>query len=196
MTVLLDYGMGNLRSVQKAVEFLGYPIRVQTDLAGATKLIIPGVGAFGAAMERLRPLRDEIRAYAAQGSPLLGICLGQQLLFETSEEIGEHEGLGLLGGHVRYFRPVPGLKVPHMGWNALDWAEHEALGYGMVNGGQVYFVHSLVTDCAEPTDVSAWCAYGERFAAAVRRKNVWGTQFHPEKSGAIGLSILENFLKC
>lgn len=195
MIVVLYYGMGNLRSVERAIAWLGFESRVQTNLEGASKLILPGVGAFGAAMERLSPLASDIRAFAASGSPLLGICLGQQLLFETSEELGEHRGLGLLGGSVRYFRPTSDLKVPHMGWNALRFRDSE-MGAGIDSEDQVYFVHSLVTVPDDPRDVAAETEYGETFASAVRRGNVWGTQFHPEKSGTVGLHILKNFLTC
>lgn len=196
MTVILDYGMGNLRSVERAVAHLGFESRVQSDLAGASRLIIPGVGAFAAAMERLEPLRDEIRAFAASGAPLLGICLGQQLLFETSEEGGsETPGLGLLAGRVRYFPSDMGLKVPHIGWNALSFRPGSIFGAGFPEGGQVYFVHSLYTDCLDTSDTAATCTYGIEFAAAVERGNVWGAQFHPEKSGDLGLGLLKNFLE-
>lgn len=196
MTVILDYGMGNLRSVERAVAHLGYESRVQTNLAGASRLIIPGVGAFAAAMERLLPLRDEIRALAKSGAPLLGICLGQQLLFETSEEGGsETVGLGLIEGRVRYFPSDMGLKVPHIGWNALKFRADSVFGAGFPDGGQVYFVHSLYTACLFSRDVAARCTYGIEFDAAVERANVWGAQFHPEKSGDLGLGLLRNFLE-
>lgn len=193
MIVVLDYGMGNLRSVEKAIDFLGYPCSVQTNLAGATKLVIPGVGAFAKAMENLGSLADEVRAYARDGKPLLGICLGQQLLFEESEEMGCARGLGLLPGCVRYLPKSEGLKVPHMGWNTLKIRDRVFLN-GIDAGSQVYFVHSLYTECADPDCVAATTEYGIEFPAAVRKGNVWGTQFHPEKSGIIGLAILRNFL--
>lgn len=188
--------MGNLRSVQKALEHLGAECRVQTHLDGADKLIIPGVGAFGAAMERLAPMREAIRDFAASGRPVLGICLGQQLLFETSEELGEHQGLGLLPGRVVYFQPQPGLKIPHMGWNALSASRATPLTAGLEPGDQVYFVHSLHTVCTDASDVAATSEHGATFHAAVVRGNVWGTQFHPEKSGAVGLRMLGNFVRC
>lgn len=196
MTVILDYGMGNLRSVQKALERLGHPCRVQTGLEGAGRLVIPGVGAFGAAMERLEPLREPLVAFAKSGKPLLGICLGQQLLFESSEEMGAHRGLGLLPGKVRLFDRSSGLKVPHMGWSPLEPVGEGPLLRGVPSGEQVYFVHSLWTDAERDEDVAAWAEYGVRFPAAVCRENVWGCQFHPEKSGAVGLRVLENFLRC
>lgn len=196
MTVVLDYGMGNLRSVQKALEYLGHTCQVQSDLAGAKRLIIPGVGAFGAAMERLEPLRESLTEFARSGRPVLGICLGQQLLFDTSEEMGSHRGLGLLPGKVRFFHRSAGLKVPHMGWSPLESVAGNPLVHGVAAGEQVYFVHSLWTEVEDPEHVAAWAEYGVRFPAAVCRDNVWGCQFHPEKSGAVGLRILENFLSC
>jgi glutamine amidotransferase len=188
--------MGNLRSVEKAIEALGHHCRVQTNLEGAEKLIIPGVGAFGAAMEKIGPLRDEIRAFAASGKLVLGICLGQQLLFDSSEELGEFEGLGLIPGRVRYLPSDTGLKVPHMGWSPLKYREGSWLAEGGQQGEQVYFVHSLYTDCADPNDVAATATYGVEFAAAVQRRNVWGTQFHPEKSSIVGMRVLRRFLGC
>lgn len=186
--------MGNLGSVARAVRHLGFECSVQPDLHGATRLIIPGVGAFGAAMERIAPLSGEVRAFAASGRPLLGICLGQQVLFETSEEHGSHRGLGLVPGRVMYFPRNSSLKVPHIGWNELAWTRQDGLAQGALQGEQTYFVHSLVTECEDPADVAATTDYGIRFASAVMRGNVWGTQFHPEKSGDVGLRILRNFL--
>lgn len=184
--------MGNLRSVLKAFESLGANVKVVERLSGVERLVIPGVGAFGAAMERIGPLRDEIRAFAAGGSPVLGICLGQQLLFDESEEMGHHLGLGLVPGQVRYL-PAEGRKVPHMGWSPLAYRRHDQLTEGGIEGEQVYFVHSLYTDCADPADVAATAEYGVEFPAMVARGNVWGAQFHPEKSGSVGLRMLERF---
>ena len=188
--------MGNLRSVEKAVEFLGYQCVVSGTTQGATKLIIPGVGAFGAAMERLEPLRGEILDFGQVGKPVLGICLGQQLLFDSSEEMGEHEGLGLIPGRVKYLPSDVGLKVPHIGWSPLHYRVTDGLAKGGHEGEQVFFVHSLFTDCLNPQDIVATATYGVEFAAAVQRDNVWGTQFHPEKSSSVGLRILKNFLEC
>ena len=188
--------MGNITSVARAVKHLGFECRIQKDLRGAEKLIIPGVGAFRAAMERIEPLTHEIQEFAKEGRPILGICLGQQLLFEESEEFGNCKGLGLLPGKVKYFPGKRGLKVPHVGWNEVAWSRREGLGRGGVEGEQTYFVHSLYTECADPEDVAAKTRYGVEFASAVMRKNVWGTQFHPEKSGEVGLRILKNFLEC
>ena len=156
--------MGNLRSVLKAFETLGVPVRLVERVEGIDKLVIPGVGAFGAAMERIGPLGDEIRAFAAGGGPTLGICLGQQLLFEESEEMGQHAGLGLIAGRVRYL-PTEGQKVPHMGWSPLSY-RHDM---GGEENEQVYFVHSLYTDCTDPTDVAATATYGIEFPAMVER---------------------------
>lgn len=188
--------MGNLRSVEKAVASLGHTPRIQSDLKGVEKLILPGVGAFGAAMERLHPLKAEIQALAKAGQPVFGICLGQQLLFETSEEHGEHVGLELIPGRVRYLPSDAGLKVPHMGWSPLTYRHHEGLAEGGQDDEQVYFVHSLYTDCADPLDIAATATYALEFPAAVQRGNVWGCQFHPEKSGDVGLRIIERFLLC
>jgi glutamine amidotransferase len=195
LTVILDYGMGNLRSVEKAVQFLGVQCVVQGDLGDATKLIIPGVGAFGAAMERLAPLKSEIVNAAKSGLPILGICLGQQLLFESSEEMGTFAGLGLIEGSVKYLPKDQGLKVPQMGWNDARFQPSSRLGQGVPADGQVYFVHSLYTECANSADIAATTEYGISFASAVERENILGTQFHPEKSGDVGMQILRNFLE-
>lgn len=196
MTVVLDYGINNLRSVEKAIQFLGFECRVQKDLSAASKLIIPGVGAFGKAMEALSPIADEIRAFAASGSPVMGICLGQQLLFESSEEFGDHQGLGLVPGKVRFLPADAGLKVPHMGWSPVRFKEGKELGKGVAPIDRVFFVHSLYTDCLNPDDIAATTQYGVEFPSAIQHGNVWGTQFHPEKSGDVGLKILRNFLEC
>lgn len=188
--------MGNLRSVEKAIHAIGFECLVQPDLRGADKLVIPGVGAFGAAMEKIGPLADEIRQFAADGKPLLGICLGQQLLFDGSDEHGRNDGLGLIPGWVKYLPTDAGLKVPHIGWSGLDYREGSWISEGGTNGEEVYFVHSLYTDCADDSHVAATASYGIEFPAAVQRDNVWGTQFHPEKSSAVGMRILKRFLSC
>ena len=195
MVTILDYGINNLNSISRAVESLGYEYRVSSDLPRDTsKLIIPGVGAFGAAMQALRPLRDDIRAFADQGGPVMGICLGMQLLFDRSAEHGEHEGLGLIPGGVDYLPPAAGLKVPHMGWSPLHYRRREALAEGGMEDEQVYFVHSLQAVPDDPETVLATATHGIEFTAAVRKDNVWGAQFHPEKSGAVGLRMLGRFL--
>lgn len=196
MIVILDYGINNLLSVNKAVETNGYECRIQPDLKGATKLIVPGVGAFGAAMQRLNPLAEDIRQFAAAGNPVMGICLGMQLLFDSSEELGDYKGLGLVPGTVRYLPSDIGLKVPHMGWNEVTFKPESNLGQGVGEHDRVFFVHSLYTDCANQDDVAGTTEYGLRFPSAIQHGNVWGTQFHPEKSGAVGMRILRNFLEC
>lgn len=168
---------------------------IQTSIEGADKLIIPGVGAFGKAMESLTEVADDIREFAQTGKPLLGICLGQQLLLDQSEEHGLNQGLGLIPGVVKYFPQLPGLKVPQMGWNRLEPVPG-AFTEGTSPTDEVYFVHSLYTDLSDPADAAAWTTYGIRFASAVQHDNIWGMQFHPEKSGAVGLSLLEKFLIC
>ncbi len=196
MVTILDYGINNLSSVAKAVRSLDFECEIRDQVAGASKLIIPGVGAFGAAMERLIPLRDSIRGLASDGVPILGICLGMQLLFDASEEFGHHEGLGLIPGQIQFLPKHDGIKIPHMGWSALDFPQPTPLFEGIRAGEQVYFVHSLVAKCESPDNVTAIAFHGEPFTAAVRRENVQGTQFHPEKSGSVGIRILENFLRC
>jgi len=196
LIVVLDYGINNIRSVEKAIQFLGFDCRVQDHLGGASKVILPGVGAFNKAMERLEPMRKVICQFANSGNPLLGICLGQQLLFDRSEEFGSTQGLGLIPGQVRYLPPAVGLKIPHMGWSEVAFRPQSLLGKHVAAGDRVYFVHSLYTECAELADVAATTVYGIEFASAVQRGNIWGTQFHPEKSGKVGLQILRNFLEC
>lgn len=196
MITVLDYGINNLRSVEKAIQFLGFECQVQSNLDRATKLIIPGVGAFGKAMQQLEPLRNEISSFAKAGNPVFGICLGQQLLFDVSEEFGENKGLGLIPGKVKYLPKDAGLKVPHMGWSPVKFRATSNLGTGINEDDRVFFVHSLYTDCAEPNHIAATTNYGVEFPSAVQNGNVWGTQFHPEKSGDVGLCILRNFLEC
>jgi len=196
LITILDYGMGNLASVEKAFRFLGAACEIKPNVEGAEKLVIPGVGAFGAAMERLAPLKNEIKAFADSGRPLMGICLGQQLLFDSSEELGEYEGLGIIPGRVKYLPKDRGLKVPHMGWSPITICQPDGPGNSIVDGEQVYFVHSLYTACDDPNDIAAMAEYGLKFPAMVRRGNVWGAQFHPEKSGEVGMRILRNFVAC
>ena len=200
MIVVIDYGMGNLRSVSKALESLGAEVRVSSDpkdVAQATKLILPGVGAFPAAMRELsaRRLIEPIKAAIAQGTTYLGICLGLQLLFETSEEGESAKGLGVLAGAVKRFAVSGGLKVPHMGWNQVTSTQQCPLLSGVPDGSFVYFVHSYYAEPADRSLVALESDYGGRFAAMVWRKNLYATQFHPEKSQAVGLKILENFVK-
>ena len=200
MIGIVDYGMGNLRSVQKALERVGAEAEVVADaseVAAADRLILPGVGAFADAMTHLRErgLDAPVTAFARSGKPFLGICLGLQLLFESSEEDGAHEGLGLLPGRVIRFEPTdPTLKVPQMGWNELDWGDPAPpLMIGLEPGAHVYFVHSYYATPTDPADVAATTNYGGPFCSAVHRDNLHATQFHPEKSQNVGLRILENF---
>jgi glutamine amidotransferase len=196
--VIVDYGMGNLRSVQKALEHVGHTAHISStpdDIAQADRLILPGVGAFQDAIARLHAthLADLLHAHIRAGKPLLGICLGLQLLFERSAEDGDFAGLGVLPGQVVPFPTVPGLKVPHMGWNHLHFPRACPLFRGLAAGVAVYFVHGYY---AQPTDahlIAATSDYPTPFAAAVWRENVFATQFHPEKSQAVGLAMLKNF---
>jgi glutamine amidotransferase len=194
VTRILDYGVNNLNSVEKAVRFLGHKGEISKAIGDADRLIIPGVGAFGQAMHALAPVADEVRAFAASGRPILGICLGQQLLMDGSDEHGQTFGLGLVPGWVKYLPKTGGLKVPHMGWTPVKFGAQSQLGSGVSETECVYFVHSLYCECADPTSVVATADYGITFCAALRSENIWGTQFHPEKSGTVGLKILENFL--
>ena len=205
MIVVVDYGMGNLRSVANALESLGAEVRVSSDpkdIARAQKLILPGVGAFDAAMRELtaRGLIEPIRAAIAKPVPYLGICLGLQLLFEDSEE-GHARGLGVLPGRVRRF-PVNGLKVPHMGWNQIQRQATRDKGQepcpllqGIPEGSFVYFVHSYCAEPDNPALIALTTEYGRPFASMVWKDRLFATQFHPEKSQAIGLTLLENFIK-
>lgn len=197
--LLIDYGIGNLRSVQKALETVGADVRLSADPADldtAAKIVLPGVGAFGDGMSNLQRggWIAPLRAALEQGTPLLGICLGMQLLFESSDEAPGLHGLGLLPGVVRRFPADFGLKVPHTGWNQL-WPRRETpLLAGLPPGAYAYFNHGYYCAPANPADTLAECDYGLRFAAAVGRGNVFGVQFHPEKSQAVGLQILRNFI--
>ncbi len=200
MIAIVDYGMGNLRSVQKAFEHLGYPAEVTCEpgrLRAAGGLVLPGVGAFAAGMRRLsgRGLEDAIRRAAEAGTPILGICLGMQLLFERGEEFGSHPGLGVLPGCVVRLETDPLLKIPHMGWNQLEEIRPSLLMEGIAEGAHVYFVHSYHALPGDGVEVIARTHYGIPVVATVGRGRVWGCQFHPEKSDRVGLRILQNFAK-
>jgi imidazole glycerol-phosphate synthase subunit HisH len=194
---VVDYGLGNLGSVLKAFRHVGAPGELTADpavLRRADALVLPGDAAFGTAMAeiRARGLDGLIGAAAAEGRWVLGICIGMQVLFEESEEHGRHRGLGLLAGRVR--RLEAGLPVPHMGWNRLRWLRPHPLLDGIEQGRHVYFVHSYFCEAA-PEVVVATTDYGQDFAAIVARDNVLGVQFHPEKSQAAGLRLIENFVR-
>jgi imidazole glycerol-phosphate synthase subunit HisH len=194
---ILDYGMGNLRSVEKALEHVGVSAEVTHDherAQDADGVILPGVGAFPKAMERIRErgLDELARERAAAGVPVLGICLGLQLVFTSSTELGGSDGLGLVEGPVEELR-AGDLKLPHIGWSPVFWAKGSRLTEGLAEGEPFYFVHSFVPRPADEGDVLGTAEHGERFACAIERGNVFGVQFHPEKSSGAGLRLLRNF---
>lgn len=197
MIAVIDYGVGNLFSLVHSLRKVSADSVVTSDkeqILRADKLILPGVGAFGDAAQRLKDsgLDEVIKAECASGKPLLGICLGMQLLFNKSYEYGDHCGLGLIKGEVVPLADyVKGLKIPHMGWNSLEFADENPLFKNLKDGSYVYFVHSYFAKCSE--GLSATTDYGIKVTAAVRKGNVYGVQFHPEKSGDNGLEILKAF---
>ena len=200
MIAIIDYGMGNLRSVSKALEYLGSSYKICSqgkDLACATKVILPGVGAFGDAMKELRSrgFIDPIRDLVARKKKLMGVCLGLQLFFDKSEESPGVKGLGVFKGTVRKFRST-NVKIPHMGWNDLKVLKKHPLLEGVPSGEYFYFVHSYCGQPAAKSLTLASCKYGrENFAAVVGNEHVFATQFHPEKSQEAGLRILKNFIQ-
>jgi glutamine amidotransferase len=196
---IIDYGMGNLRSVQKAIEAVGHSATIVDDparLADYSHVILPGVGAFRDAIGHLRStgLGQAFADIVRSGRPCLGVCLGLQLLFDRSFEDGEHEGLGLIRGDVVRFAQKPGLKVPHMGWNDLEFTREDPLFAGLGRHCYVYFVHSYHAVPQDSMDTLATSDYGGEFTAAVGRENLRACQFHPEKSQTIGLRIYANFM--
>ena len=196
---IIDYGMGNLRSVQKALEYIGGNASITDDPAivdQAPAVVLPGVGAFGDAMHNLREAGLDLAIHRAIDAhkPFMGICLGQQLMFESSEEMGHHKGLGIFRGQARRF-PNGTLKVPHIGWNQIHVHQENALFAGLEPSDFAYFVHSYYVEPVERDLVLATTDYGIDFASIVGRDNIWGIQFHPEKSQDVGLRILTNFLK-
>jgi imidazole glycerol-phosphate synthase subunit HisH len=200
---LIDYGSGNLRSAQKALARAGADVAVTADpatVAKAGRIVLPGVGAFGDCMAGLRAIAGMIEALeeavVGRGVPFLGICVGMQLLASVGREFGDHKGLGWIGGDVVRLAPSdPALKIPHMGWNALSATRPHPVLAGIAPDANVYFVHSYVMRPAQPEDTLATADYGGTFTAMAGRDNILGTQFHPEKSQAVGLALLGNFLK-
>ncbi|GAB4543064.1 MAG: imidazole glycerol phosphate synthase subunit HisH [Anaerolineales bacterium] len=198
--VLIDAGTGNLRSVQKALEAAGAAVTRTDDpqkILTAGKAVLPGVGAFGDFMKglRARQLDSAVKEAAARGALLLGICVGMQALFETGEEMGARAGLGLLRGRVTRFDDSLGVKIPHTGWNQLCPKPAAPLFHQVEDGAYVYFNHSYYCRAEDESDVTATVEYGVRYACAVQRGNLFGVQFHPEKSQAAGLQILKNFVE-
>ncbi len=198
MIAIIDYQMGNLRSVQKGFEKVGHQAVITSDpedLRRATKVVLPGVGAFGDAMAELRRrnLIEPIRAVVNSGKPFLGICLGLQLLFDTGEEGGEHQGLGILPGKVVRFNLPHVFKVPHMGWNQLQIRRPAPILNGFVPDTHVYFVHSYYVVPNDSSVIATETDYGVLFCSMIWRDNIFATQFHPEKSQVDGLRILRNF---
>jgi glutamine amidotransferase len=199
MIAIIDYGAGNLRSVEKAFNFIGHQAMVSADrefILNADGIVLPGVGAFADAMNSLghAGMIELVKKCALSGKPFLGICLGMQLLFDYSCEGGYRvPGLGILGGEIRKFPHDLGLKVPQMGWNRLNTRENSILFKGMSQELYVYFVHSYYLEASDKSIVSAAASYGVEFDAAVESGNIFAVQFHPEKSGDVGLSILKNW---
>lgn len=203
---MIDYGASNIRSAQKAFEAVGASVELTADpdiVLGARKLVLPGVGAFGAGIHALRErdLDSAVKTAVANGIPLLGICLGMQFLFEESDEMGQHEGLGLIPGHVTRFNFVGeenldgSYKVPHMGWNQIEYDHAHPLLKDVPSGSHTYFVHSYYCVPTHKEDIVAITQYGLQFTSIVSRDNVHGIQFHPEKSQKRGLQLIKNYLE-
>ncbi len=201
MIAIIDYDAGNIKSVEKAVKKLGYECEITRDietLKKADKLILPGVGAFGDAMDKINEygLKDVIRELVLEEKkPFMGICLGLQLIFDSSEESEGVEGLGLLPGRIVRLPEGDNRKIPHMGWNSLEFPKKSRLFNNIVKGSYVYFVHSYYLEAQDVDIVAATTEYGAHIHAAVEKDNIFATQFHPEKSSAVGLNILKNFLE-
>lgn len=199
MIAVINYGLGNLHSVQKALTYVGGSAQVTSDpeiILQAEKVVLPGVGAFADGMKGLNAhgLAEAVRKVAELGKPLLGICLGMQLFFEESDEQGIHRGLALLPGKVIQFKD-PGIKVPQIGWNQVDLIQPSPLTKGLLGGEYLYFNHSYYCVPSNSENILTMTDYGHQFASAVRNKQIYGVQFHPEKSQRIGLQILRNFVE-
>lgn len=199
MIAVVDYGVGNLRSVAKALEKVGADVLVTSDarrIATASGVVLPGVGAFARCMDNLREagLEKAVRLAAASGKPFLGICVGMQILFEESDEFGRVEGLGILPGRVRRFEARQAdMKIPHMGWNQIELEKRPPHLRGIADGAYVYFVHSYYVDTTVDLYAATTTDYGGKFVSSVWKDNIFATQFHPEKSQSVGLKILGNF---
>ena len=198
MIAIIDYGAGNLQSVKKAFDFIGAE-SVITDnpevINACDRVLLPGVGSFGDAMDSMAKngLVETVKQNALSGKPFLGICLGLQLLFEESEESPGVKGLGIFKGKIKKFSPDMGLKIPHIGWNSLEIKQNDTLFKGIPENSYVYFVHSYYLHAEDEKDIAAITNYGIDFHSAVGKNNIFATQFHPEKSGDVGLQILKNF---
>ena len=200
MVAIIDYDAGNIKSVQKAIEYLGEDVIITRDpevILNASRVILPGVGAFGDAMEKLHKynLVDVIKEVVKREIPFLGICLGLQLLFEKSDETPGVQGLGILKGEIKRIPDNGELKIPHIGWNSLSYPNKGRLYDGISEESYVYFVHSYYLDAEDKNIVVATTEYGTTIHASVEQGNVFACQFHPEKSSSVGLKILDNFLK-
>lgn len=199
MVAIIDYDAGNIRSVEKAIQFLGGKAAITRDkgqILNSSHVILPGVGAFGDAMEKIRQygLEETIHQVVEKEIPFLGICLGQQIMFEKSEEAPGVKGLGLLEGEIVKIPKKDGLKIPHMGWNNLSIKKGTKLFAGVPDDSYVYFVHSYYLKASDPDIVAASTEYSEIIHASVEKGNVFACQFHPEKSSTVGLQILKNFI--
>jgi len=198
MIAVVDYGIGNLRSAEKALQHLGADARLTGDaneIASAGAVVLPGVGAFGACMRALREsgLEAVTKEAATDGRPFLGICIGMQMLFDGSEESPDVAGLGIVAGRVT--RLPSNVRLPQMGWNTLDITTGSALCAHLPEPAWLYFVHTFAPEPTDERVVAAWCEYGRRFAAAIETGPIWATQFHPEKSGGVGMRLMENFVE-
>lgn len=198
MIAIIDYGAGNLQSVKKAFDFIGAESVITNDpevILSADKILLPGVGSFGDAMDSMEKngLVETVKECALSGKPFLGICLGLQLLFEESEESPGVKGLGIFKGKIKKFSSDMGLKIPHIGWNSLEIKQNDTLFKDIPENAYVYFVHSYYLHAEDENDIATVTNYGIDFHSAVGKNNIFATQFHPEKSGDVGLQILRNF---
>ena len=200
MIAIIDFDAGNIKSVEKAMQYLGQDVKITRDkdeILASDHVILPGVGAFGDAMGKIRDygLESVIHDVVDRGTPFLGICLGLQLMFESSDETPGVSGLGLLPGKILRIPDKEGLKIPHMGWNSLKIRQEAKLFKGVKDGSYVYFVHSYYLKAANESDVAATTEYSVKIDASVEHNNIFACQFHPEKSSAVGLKILKNFVE-